>query len=190
MAMTRQERISSHKKQERLQIKQGVPDPLDLAEGVPVLRETPNGLIEYVRYNGVLHERGGFSVRSAGAGQAAALTSNPDYDSGWVTVTNGNTTTHYDFTHNLRTKILLTQCYLKDTDNSDRIFNISTQFMDTVVSGSDGLLSFYHETLDNIAVCTGNDYVFVYDNTPHSNSSVQLASADIRILAWKLSVQV
>lgn len=188
--MTRWERISSHKKQERLQIKQGVPDPLDLAEGVPVLRETPNGLIEYVRHNGVLHERGGFSVRSAGAGQAAALTSNPDYDSGWVTVTNGNNTTHYDFTHNLHTKILLTQCYLKDTTNSDRIFNVSTQFMDTIYGGDDISLSFYHETINNIAVCTGNDYIFSYDNTPHSATGVRLASADIRILAWKLSVQI
>ena len=54
MGLTRAERIALHKKQERLQIKPGKPAVAELAEGVPVLRSTNEGVVEYVRYNGVL----------------------------------------------------------------------------------------------------------------------------------------
>jgi|TARA_Y100000296_G_C4984114_1_gene162108 hypothetical protein len=54
--MTRQERIALHKKQERLQVKSGVPRVADLNEGVPVLRSTSEGVVEYVRHNGVLYK--------------------------------------------------------------------------------------------------------------------------------------
>ena len=54
--MTRQERIALHKKQERLQVKSGVPRVADLSEGVPVLRSTTEGVVEYVRHNGVLYK--------------------------------------------------------------------------------------------------------------------------------------
>ena len=57
MAMTRQERLSIHKKQERLQVKSGVPVLSDLKEGVPVLRATNEGVVEYVKHNGVLHKK-------------------------------------------------------------------------------------------------------------------------------------
>ena len=56
MGMTRQERIGLHKKQERLQVKSGVPMVADLKEGVPVLRATSEGVVEYVRHNGVLYK--------------------------------------------------------------------------------------------------------------------------------------
>ena len=57
MGMTRQERIALHKKQERLQVKSGVPLVVELNEGVPVLRSTAEGVVEYVRHNGVLHKK-------------------------------------------------------------------------------------------------------------------------------------
>ena len=57
MGMTRQERISLHKKQERLQIKSGAPNVSDLKEGVPALRATPEGVVEYVKFRGVLHKK-------------------------------------------------------------------------------------------------------------------------------------
>ena len=57
MGMTRQERIALHKKQERLQVKDGTPSAADLKEGVPVLRSTNEGVVEYVRHNGVLHKK-------------------------------------------------------------------------------------------------------------------------------------
>ena len=57
MGMTRQERIALHKKQERLQVDLDVPDVKDLKEGVPVLRSTTDGLVEYVRHNGLLYKK-------------------------------------------------------------------------------------------------------------------------------------
>ena len=57
MGMTRQERIALHKKQERLQVKNGVPSVSDLSEGVPVFRSTVEGVVEYIRHNGVLYKK-------------------------------------------------------------------------------------------------------------------------------------
>jgi|TARA_Y100000296_G_scaffold33998_1_gene39548 hypothetical protein len=57
MGMTRQERLALHKKQERLQVKSGVPSVAELKEGVPVLRATGAGIVEYVRHNGVLYKK-------------------------------------------------------------------------------------------------------------------------------------
>ena len=57
MGMTRQERIALHKKQERLQVKSGVPLVVELNEGVPVLRSTAEGVVEYVKHNGVLFKK-------------------------------------------------------------------------------------------------------------------------------------
>ena len=57
MGMTRQERIALHKKQERLQVGDGVPLAAELKEGVPVLRNTSEGVVEYIRHNGVLHKK-------------------------------------------------------------------------------------------------------------------------------------
>ena len=56
--MTRAERIASHKKQERLQVKDGAPDVSDLKEGVPVLRSVASlGIVEYVKHNGALFKK-------------------------------------------------------------------------------------------------------------------------------------
>ena len=57
MLMTRGERIALHKKQERLQVKSGTPSVSDLKEGVPVLRSTSEGVVEYVRHNSVLYKK-------------------------------------------------------------------------------------------------------------------------------------
>ena len=57
MGMTRQERIAGHKKQERLQVKNGTPAVADLKEGVPVLRSTREGVVEYVKNKGKLFKK-------------------------------------------------------------------------------------------------------------------------------------
>ena len=57
MGMTRQERIALHKKQERLQVKSGDPSASDLEEGVPVLRTTSEGVVEYVKHSGELYKK-------------------------------------------------------------------------------------------------------------------------------------
>ena len=54
--MTRQERVASHSKQERTHVRNGTPVASDLKEGVPVLRSTVEGVVEYVRHNGVLYK--------------------------------------------------------------------------------------------------------------------------------------
>ena len=58
MGLTRAERIALHKKQERLQIKDGAPANIsELTEGVPELRSTNEGVVEYVRHNNVLYKK-------------------------------------------------------------------------------------------------------------------------------------
>ena len=58
MGMTRQERIALHKKQERLQVKDGAPAVSDLKEGVPVLRSVSGvGVVEYIKNKGKLFKK-------------------------------------------------------------------------------------------------------------------------------------
>ena len=52
MPMTRQERISLHKKQERMQLSKEIPANADVIEGSPVYRQTFKGLYQYVKFNG------------------------------------------------------------------------------------------------------------------------------------------
>ena len=56
MSYTRQERVSLHKKQERVIVEQGEPLLDELREGVFVLRRTSEGLVQYVRYNSVIYK--------------------------------------------------------------------------------------------------------------------------------------
>jgi hypothetical protein len=60
MAMSREERIArkiQHTKQERLQISEGVPSVNELRTGVPVVRATTEGLVEYTKYNNALYKK-------------------------------------------------------------------------------------------------------------------------------------
>ena len=60
MAISREERIArkmQHTKQERLQISNGVPSVNELRDGVPVVRLTTEGLVEYTRYNNSLYKK-------------------------------------------------------------------------------------------------------------------------------------
>ena len=56
--MNRHDRLSLHKKQERLQVKDGVPSISELKEGVPVLRSTTDGVVEFVKIKNKLHKKG------------------------------------------------------------------------------------------------------------------------------------
>lgn len=56
--MTRQERVAIHKKQERLQVKDGEPASDELQEGIPVLRSvTGVGVVEYVKHNSIVYKK-------------------------------------------------------------------------------------------------------------------------------------
>ena len=54
--MSRTERRLSHRKQAKLQIGSGAPNAEELVDGVPVLRLTEEGIVEYVSFNGVLYK--------------------------------------------------------------------------------------------------------------------------------------
>ena len=55
--MTREERVSLHKKQERRNISSGVPRPSDIKEGVSEVRNIPGlGVVEYTKVNGAVVE--------------------------------------------------------------------------------------------------------------------------------------
>ena len=57
MPMTREERVSLHKKQERRNISSGVPRPSDIKEGVSEVRNIPGlGVVEYTKVNGAVVE--------------------------------------------------------------------------------------------------------------------------------------
>ena len=56
MPMTRQDRVNSQKKQDKILILDGVPLAADLKEGVPTLRKTKEGLVEYVKHANVLYK--------------------------------------------------------------------------------------------------------------------------------------
>ena len=55
--MTRQERVALHKKQERIQVRQGIPHLAELKEGTPEIRRTVDGVVEYIKSNGVLYKK-------------------------------------------------------------------------------------------------------------------------------------
>ena len=60
MPMSKADRIArklNHTKQERLQISNGVPSLTDLRTGVPVLRSTNEGMVEYIRHNNTLYKK-------------------------------------------------------------------------------------------------------------------------------------
>ena len=57
MTMTRNERVALHKKQERIQVRTGIPMLSEMKEGVPEIRRTSEGVIEYVKSNGILYKK-------------------------------------------------------------------------------------------------------------------------------------
>ena len=57
MAMTRQDRVSLHKKQERASIKDGVHTLNELIEDVPVYRMVNGLLTEYVKHRSILYKK-------------------------------------------------------------------------------------------------------------------------------------
>tara|TARA_R100000152_G_C6702229_1_gene131531 strand:- start:429 stop:617 length:189 start_codon:yes stop_codon:yes gene_type:complete len=57
MTMTRQDRVSLHKKQERASIKDGVPTLNELIEDVPVFRIVSGDLVQYVKHRSILYKK-------------------------------------------------------------------------------------------------------------------------------------
>ena len=57
IALSRIERTLLHKKGERMGVSKGEPSHADLSEGVPQLRATKEGLVEYVLYNRIMYKK-------------------------------------------------------------------------------------------------------------------------------------
>jgi len=55
--MTRQDRVNLHKKQERTHSSSGEPDLNALKEGVPTIRQTSEGTVEFVKINNNITKR-------------------------------------------------------------------------------------------------------------------------------------
>ena len=80
--MTRQERVASHSKQERTQIRSGTPVATDLKEGVPELRSVSGtGLVEFVIHNGVLHKK---VLEKMTSHSKSNIWYDPTFENSWV----------------------------------------------------------------------------------------------------------
>jgi len=167
--------------QQRIYVKDGVPSVNELKDGVPVLRFVQNeGFFQYVKYKGQIYRTKFDSVE--GVVKKQPLT--PHYDSGWVNIDHSSGPNGYDFTHNLGTKMLLSQVYLRD--DSNRIHNVSSTYTDTVVTGVDIGIWLYMETANKISVGTANDKLFITDNTSLGGTSIQIEDGHLRIFLWRI----
>ena len=102
MAKTREERILSHTKQERMHTKLGAPFVNDLREGIPEFRSTSEGLVEYVKNAGILYKK---VLDRVGASSTQYLSRMPDYDSGWTEDAANNAV--ITLVHNLNTVVFI-----------------------------------------------------------------------------------
>ena len=57
MGLTREQRLTLHKTQQRTQVKDGAPSANELSEGVSTLRKTSEGIVEYVKYKNVIYKK-------------------------------------------------------------------------------------------------------------------------------------
>ena len=54
--MSRETRNTTHQKQNRMRLQEGIPNVAELSEGAPVLRSVPGiGVVQYIRYNSQLY---------------------------------------------------------------------------------------------------------------------------------------
>jgi hypothetical protein len=94
--MTRQERVNSQSKQNKIHVLNGIPQISDLGEGEITLRKTNEGLVQYIKcentlYKNVMSPATSLSATSTTTTNAAThshsdLSKIPDYDSGWQDV--------------------------------------------------------------------------------------------------------
>ena len=186
MVMTRQERISLHKKQERLQVWRGVPAVSELTEGVPALRDTDEGLVQYVKHKNVLYKKSYDQVVTGEEKASIYLGNLPDFDSGWVNVTINS---EYEFIHWLGSKMLLQQWYFMD--DSDNVFDLSSESLHEIINSptdKDTGISIFMEGDFKISVGTGANIVFSHYGTDASETYVELTDGYLRCFLWKLNV--
>jgi len=84
MPYTKEQRRLLRTKQEKIQVRTGVPLVSDLSEGVPVLRSTDSGVYQYVRHNSTLYK-----VKLDRASDASGVEKSSLSANGYMTFSNG-----------------------------------------------------------------------------------------------------
>ena len=164
----------------------------ELKDGQSVKRYVNGEIVEYTRYKNEL-----FSTKSFNAKESfnvsrfdttESLLSTPNYDSGWVDVVKNNS---YSFEHFLRTKFLIIHSYVKQ---DDEIFYVSQDSYGNTSGDYESGLSFYMIDDNTLEIGTGNDAVWVHDNTSAGSNVSQnkigtsaAANAQLRIFCWKIN---
>jgi|TARA_Y100000034_G_scaffold19967_1_gene22714 hypothetical protein len=95
MPLTRNERVALNKKQDKVIVSDGAPVDTDLTEGLPQIRKTSEGLVEYVKSDNVVYKKvldeGGKAKRKAEPQpklEKSILEDNLD-DTGYIKFDNG-----------------------------------------------------------------------------------------------------
>ena len=106
----------------------------------------------------------------------------PHYDSGWVTVSSNS---NKNFKHNLNTKMLLLAIYVKDSNNN--ILYLGADSYQYLGGDYESGISVVMHNLNTINIGTGNDAIFIHDNSTLGITvgDNKITSGSIRILAWK-----
>ena len=84
MPYTKEQRRLLQAKQEKIQVRTGVPLVGDLSEGVPVLRSTDSGVYQYVRHNSTLYK-----VKLDRVSTTSTTTSSLLNPNGYIVLSNG-----------------------------------------------------------------------------------------------------
>jgi hypothetical protein len=107
----------------------------------------------------------------------------PDYESDWTDVTStGTDSVSYNFEHNLGTKLFkLVQVIFKD-DSENVFYPTVGQHEDGTHNSGIYLLA---ATDDIVNVGTGNDYIYMHDNTSLSDSLTLITEGYIKVMLWK-----
>jgi len=109
----------------------------------------------------------------------------PHYDSGWTPVVKES---DYTFKHYLGSKFLLLQFYVKDSSNN--VFYIGTDSYQYLGGDYESGISVFMKSDSEINIGTGNDAIFIHDNTELGVSvgANKITAGDLRILAWKIGI--
>ena len=113
----------------------------------------------------------------------------PHFDSGWIAAAINSS---YIFKHHLGSRMLLLQVYLKDGNGN--VLNLggdSFQGGGTPADRESGI-SIYMKNSSSIDIGTGNDAIFIHDNTSLgvTVTSNIITSGHLRVLAWKTGIKV
>jgi hypothetical protein len=154
--------------------------PDELAEGIPTFKKTHNGLMSYVKVNGIIYESKYKEYKRAESLDASL----PDYDSGWFTAANNN---EYVKEHNLNSQLLRFVVYFKGTSGgTERIFCLSAGQHE---EGSfDTGVYIWMKNRNSIEIATANTYIYFHDNFSFSGSHTKYSSGKLRVLAWRTGI--